>query len=162
MKEANPANQNDAARKIIIERIFDVPRELVWEAWTNPEEIVQWWGPNGFTNTLHEMDVRPGGQWRHTMHGPDGTDYPNHTKYLEVVKPERLVYSLSGEDKSPCKFHVTVTFDVVGESDEQTKVTLCMLFKTPEIRDEIANSGAIEGGNQTLGRLAEFLARKEA
>lgn len=163
MKKSNPAIVSaESDRCIVIERVFDATRELVWEAWTTPEEIVQWWGPDGFTNTLHEMDVRVGGQWRHIMHGPDGTDYPNHVEYLEVAPPERLVYSHAGEDKHPCKFHVTVTFEAVGNAGEQTKVTLRQLYETVALRDEYAKCGVIEGGRQTLGRLAGFLAGKGA
>ena len=79
-----------AAREIVAARVFDAPRELVFDAWTDPEHVAQWWGPNGFTNTIHEMDVRPGGVWRFVMHGPDGVDYNNKIVYIEVVKPERL------------------------------------------------------------------------
>ena len=81
---------NAADREIVITRVFDAPRELVWEAWTNPEHVVQWWGPRGFTTTIHEMDVRPGGVWHQTMHGPDGADYPNKSIFVEVVKPKGL------------------------------------------------------------------------
>jgi uncharacterized protein YndB with AHSA1/START domain len=80
-------------REITITRVFDAPRELVFEAWTDPEQVVRWFGPNGFTTTVHEMDARPGGIWRFTMHGPDGADYPNRVEFIEVVKPERLVYN---------------------------------------------------------------------
>src|SRR5271155_740770 len=74
-------------REIVLTRTFDAPRELVWKAWTEPQHIVHWWGANGFTDTMEAMDVRPGGAWKHMMHGPDGADYPNHCVYLEVVKP---------------------------------------------------------------------------
>src|SRR3954471_663109 len=89
-----PATANlSSDREIVISRLFDAPRELVWAAWTDPQQVVQWWGPKGFTTTIHEMDVRPGGVMRHTMHGPDGTDYANKSVFKEVVKPERIVYS---------------------------------------------------------------------
>src|SRR3972149_4696907 len=102
---AGPSEQ-----ELILTRIFDAPRELVFEAWTDPKHVAQWWGPNGFTNTIHEMNVRPGGVWRFVMHGPDGVDYPNKIVYDEIVKPERLVYShVSGP-----KFQTTVTFDEQG------------------------------------------------
>lgn len=72
--------------------------------WTDPKHIA-WWGPNGFTNTIHEMNVKPGGVWRFIMHGPDGTDYPNKILFIEVVKPERLVYTHgSDEDNDPNQF----------------------------------------------------------
>ena len=80
---------NTADREIVSARVFDAPRELVWKAWVDPKHVAQWWGPKGFTNTIHEMDVRPGGVWRFAMHGPDGTDYKNEIVFIEVVRPER-------------------------------------------------------------------------
>src|SRR2546430_11151240 len=78
-------------REILLTRVFDAPRELVFKVWTDPEHVGRWWGPRGFTNTIHEMDVRPGGVWRFTMHGPDGVDYLNRIVFIEVARPERLV-----------------------------------------------------------------------
>ncbi len=147
--------EDASSREIVISRVFDAPRERVWKAWTDPQQIVKWWGPDGFTNTLYEMDVRPGGIWRHMMHGPDGTDYPNRVVYKEVAEPERLAYSHGGDTDHPCQFHVTVTFEEEGGG--KTRVTLRMLFETPALRDETAKAGAIEGGEQTLGRLAKHL-----
>ena len=97
-----PAKKSSAAgaspdREIIMTRAFAAPRELVWKAWTNPKHIKAWWGPNGFTTTNLEVDVRPGGVWRFIMHGPDGTDYPNKIVYAEIVMPERLVYDHGGD-----------------------------------------------------------------
>jgi uncharacterized protein YndB with AHSA1/START domain len=146
-------------REIIISRIFDAPRELVWEAFTDPVQIVQWWGPDGFTNTLHEMDVRPGGIWRHTMHGPDGVDYPNLARYIEVVRPARLVYELR-EDVPGAQEHFTATV-TLEERDGGTEVTLHMLFPDAASRAKVVGY-AVEGGKQTLGRLAEHLAQKVA
>lgn len=139
-------------REIIGTRVFDAPRELVWKAWTDPQHIAQWWGPNGFTTTISKMDVQPGGIWRFVMHGPDGTDYPNLIRYIEVVKPERLVY----EHGPVPKFHVTVTFE---ERDGKTTLNVRMLFESAAERDKVVDEyGAVEGLQQTLGRLAEHLA----
>jgi uncharacterized protein YndB with AHSA1/START domain len=146
-------------REIVITRVYDAPRETVWDAWTDPQQVVQWWGPNGFTTTIHEMDVRPGGFWRLTMHGPDGTDYPNKSMFLEVVKPERIVYSHGGGRKGDpgAQFEATWTFEA---QEGKTKLTLRMVFATAAARELIVKTyNAIEGGNQTLGRLAETLAR---
>ena len=144
-------------REIVITRDFDAPRELVFEAWTDPEQVVQWWGPRGFTTTIHEMDVRPGGVWRFVMHGPDGTDYDNKVLFIEVVKPERLVYNHGAGDESDFPpFRVTVTFD---EEIDKTRLTLRLIFGSPADRDNAVESGALEGGNQTLERLAEHLAK---
>ena len=151
--------ENFADREIVITRVFDAPRELIWNAWTDPKQIAQWWGPRGFTTTIHEMDVKPGGVWRHTMHGPDGTDYPNQNVFIEVVKPERIVYSLAGGKQGDrgTQAEVTWTFEAQGQT---TKLTLRMLFPSVEARDHVVKTyGAIEGGNQTLDRLGEHLAK---
>ena len=78
-------------RELLITRLFDAPVDLVWEAWTNPEHIANWWGPDGFTNTIYQMDLRPGGEWNLTMHGPDGTDYKNKSIFKEVIPRKKLV-----------------------------------------------------------------------
>ena len=85
-------NAADSSREIITTRHVDAPRDLVFRAFTEPEHVIHWWGPFGFRNTIHEMAVKPGGVWRFTMLGPDGTDYPNEIRYRDVVIPERLTY----------------------------------------------------------------------
>ncbi|MFA6239947.1 MAG: SRPBCC domain-containing protein [Candidatus Hydrogenedentales bacterium] len=151
-----------ADREIVLSRVFDAPRELVFDAWTDPQKVTQWWGPNGFTTTIHQMDVRPGGAWKLTMHGPDGTDYPNRSVYLEVVPPERIVYKHGGARKGGpgANFTMTATFE---EQGSKTKLTMRMLFASSAARDLIVQEyGAIEGGKQTLARLAGFLASDNA
>jgi len=145
-----------AGREIATTRVFDAPRELVFDAWTNPKHIAQWWGPNGFTTTIHAMDVRPGGEWTFIMHGPDGTDYKNHIVYREVVRPERLVYDhISGP-----LFRATVIFEAIGE---KTRLSMQMLFETAELRNQVAEKfGAVEGLNQTLNHLEEHVAKMAA
>jgi uncharacterized protein YndB with AHSA1/START domain len=145
------------ARTIVTTRMFDAPRELVFEAWTDPKHLVQWWGPNGFTTTIRAIDVRPGGVWRFVMHGPDGVDYENRIVYEEIVKPERLVYSHGGGgDVEPVQFQVTVTFE---DHDGKTKLTMKALFPSAAERDRVAEKyGAVDGAKQTLERLAEHLA----
>lgn len=150
---------NTADREIITTRLLDAPRGLVFRMFTEPEHVVKWWGPNGFTNTNHEMDVKPGGVWRFIMHGPDGTDYGNKIVYSEVVRPERLVY-IHGEDSGPGPgnpgnyFNVTITFEAQGE---QTLVTMRAVLATVEEFERV-KPFAVEGGKQTLGRLAAYLA----
>ena len=158
MTTTNRSTGETAEREIVISRVFNAPRELVFDAWTDTKNIGQWWGPNGFTNTIHEMDVRPGGVWRFVMHGPDGVDYKNKIVYLEIVKPERLVYTHgSGEAGDPGQFHVTVTF---AEQGGKTELTMRSLFESAAERDKVVEEyGAIEGGNQHLDRLAEYLAK---
>ena len=142
-------------REIVLTRLFDAPRERVFEAWTDREQVAKWWGPNGFTTTIREMDVRPGGVWRFVMHGPDGVDYDNRTTYREVIPPERLVYKYEDEAEAP-GFEATVTFE---DRNGKTLVTMRSLFPSAEARDYVVREiGAIEGGNQTLARLGEFLA----
>jgi uncharacterized protein YndB with AHSA1/START domain len=147
-------------REIVITRVLKAPRELVFSAFTDPKHIGQWWGPTGFTTTIHAMDVQPGGAWRYTMHGPDGVDYPNKTVYIEIVAPRRLVYE-HGSDvpnlkDDPHHFHVTITFQ---EQDQQTLVTMRSRFASAEQCAGAKQFGAIEGGNQTLSRLDDYLAR---
>jgi uncharacterized protein YndB with AHSA1/START domain len=144
--------------EIVIERTVNAPRDLVWRAWTEPEQIVKWWGPNGFTTTIHEMSVRVDGVWRFIMHGPDGKDYPNKVIYREIVKPERLVYDHSDDDNGRDIFKSTVTFVAQGS---KTKVTLRARFPSKAARDTAAKY-AIDGGNQTLARLDQHLARMSA
>ena len=149
---------NIADREIVLTRLVDAPRELVFEVWTKPEHVAQWWGPNGFSTTISEMDVRPGGKWRHVMHGPDGRDYVNNIVFLEVVRPERIVYKHEPEKGAePVNHETTVTFvDRAGK----TEVTLRMLFASSAAREHIIKTyGAVEGGKQTLGRLDAYLAQ---
>ncbi len=144
---------NPADREITATRMFDAPRELVFKMWTDPDLVARWWGPNGFTSTIYEMDVRPGGVWRFVMRGPDGVDYQNKFVYEEIVKPERIVYShVSGP-----LFHATVTF--VDEGGK-TRVTVRMLFESAKERENVVKKyGAIEGLNQNLDRLVGQLAK---
>jgi uncharacterized protein YndB with AHSA1/START domain len=147
-----------ADREIVITRTLDAPRERVWEAWTNPQHVANWWGPNGFTTTIEEMDVRPGGVWKHVMHGLDGTDYPNSCVFKEVVTPERIVFTNDGgsEDGAGTSFVSTWTFEALGN---RTRVTIRMVFPSAADRDRVVREfNAIEGGQQTLGRLDTYLA----
>lgn len=145
-------------REIAATRILDAPRELVWKVWTDPEHIAKWWGPNGFTTTTTSMELKPGGVWRYVMHGPDGRDYQNKVTYLEVVEPERLVYTLGGgEDVEPVSHHVTVTFRELGG---RTRVDMLMVFASAEARTHVIETyGAFEGLKQHLGRLEVYLAK---
>jgi uncharacterized protein YndB with AHSA1/START domain len=147
---------NTADREIAITRVFDVPRELVWNVWTKPEHIAKWWGPKGFTNTIHKMEVKPGGVWEFMMHGPNGVDYPNKVTYLEVKRPERLVYD-HGEKGELTYFRVTVTFeDLAG----RTKLTMQMLFETAQQRNQVVEKyGAVKGLKQNMDKLGEYLTK---
>jgi uncharacterized protein YndB with AHSA1/START domain len=142
-------------REIRVKRVFDAPRELVWKAWTEPEGISQWWGPKGFRTTTEVMDVRPGGEWRHVMHGPDGRDYPNLIVYEEVIAPERLLYRHPAFGGETADFRAIITFEAQGA---RTEVTLRMIFaNAADLRHVDKKYGAIDGASQTLQRLDEHL-----
>lgn len=150
---ARPAHTAD--REIVTTRVVNAPRELVFKVWTEAEHVAKWWGPKDFTNTIHSMDVRPGGIWRLTMHGPDGTDYPNEIFFIDVVKPERLVYS-HGEPGAEDSFHVTIDF---LEQEGKTRINMQMVFRTAAQRNLVVEKfGAIEGNIQMIDRLEAHLA----
>ena len=140
--------------EIRISRVYDAPVQTVWEAWTDPEQVAEGWGPRGFTLTTHTRDLRPGGHWHYTMHGPDGPDYANKTKYLEVEKHARLVYDHGGNDERAPLFCVTVLFsDVKGK----TRMELTMALPTPEAAENTRQFVKKAGGDATWDRLAEYL-----
>ena len=150
--------QSTADREIVISRVVDAARELVWQAWTDPKHVVRWWGPRGFSTTIKKMDFRVGGVWEHVMRGPDGVNYPNKSTFKEIVPLERIVYSHGGgrEHGPGATFNATWTFETVEGG--KTKLTGRMVFPTADARDFVAREfGAIEGGRQTLERLSEHL-----
>ena len=158
MSAKSAPEENSANREIVISRTFAAPRTLVWQAMTDPQHVVHWWGPQGFTTTIETMDVRPGGIRKQTMRGPDGATYPNKSVFKEVVPPERIVYSHAGgrKDGPGASFISIWTFEVIEV--RKTKVTIRMVFTSPEARDFVVKEfDAIEGGKQTLARLAEHL-----
>lgn len=135
--------------EIISLREFDFPRERVFEAWTNPDQLACWWGPNGFTNTFHEFDLKPGGTWRFVMHGPDGVDYPNHNVFEEILPLERIILRhLSGHE-----FQLTATFEELGD---RTRVIFHQLFMNTAEFEE-AKQYCVEGNEQNLDRLNALL-----
>jgi uncharacterized protein YndB with AHSA1/START domain len=149
-------NSSSADREIVITRVLNAPRKLVFKAWTDPEHLINWWGPNGFTNTFHEIDIKPGSIWSFTMHGPDGTNYPNLIVYTEIIKNERIAYEhSSGEEDDPGKFSAVITFE---EQGNKTKLTMLSVFPSAAVRDMVVKEyGAIEGGNQTIDHLEQEL-----
>ncbi|HEY3987797.1 MAG TPA: SRPBCC family protein [Acidobacteriaceae bacterium] len=144
-------------REMAITRIFDAPRETVFDAWIDSQAIGQWWGPRGFSTTTHSMEMRTGGVWQYTMHGPDGTNYPNEIRYESVEIPERIIYTTSGgrEDDDIHTHRVIVEFRDKGG---KTEVSLRMIFPSAAERDEIVKVyGALKGLNETMDRLGEYL-----
>jgi uncharacterized protein YndB with AHSA1/START domain len=159
MDAKNADTQWAAEREIVLSRVFDAPRDLVFDAWTDPEALAEWFGPKGFVTTTHEIDVRVGGRWRFEMRGPDGTCFPNRMEYLEIKRPERLVIDHGSDvDNDPHRFRVTITFD--AQSDGKTVVTLRQLHPSKAQRDATIGFGAVELGYQTLDKLAAKLGLK--
>ncbi len=150
-------NRKSQPNEIRITRVYDAPVELVWDAWTDPEQVAQWWGPRGFTLTTHSKSLRPGGIWHYTMHGPDGTDYINKTLYLEVEERKKLVYDHGGNDERAPLFRVTVHFISTGN---QTTIDMTFALATAEAAVEIRKHIKAAGGNATWDRLAEHLAER--
>ena len=148
-----------ANKELSISRLLNAPRELVWAAWTRPEHITHWWGPVGFSTTTHEMNLKPGGVWRFMMHGPDGRDYPNKIIFIEVIKPELLVYKHSGEEHTEdINFNVTVMFEKQGN---KTLLSMRSVFESAEELERVVREfGAKEGMTQTVSRLEEYLELK--
>jgi uncharacterized protein YndB with AHSA1/START domain len=142
-----------AKNELVITRVFDAPRKLVFEVWTDPAHVAQWWGPHGFKTTVREMDVRAGGRWHYVMRGPDGIDYAFDGVFLEVIAPERLVFegSIHGDASQ-----VVWTEVIFAEEGDKTKITVHQVFSF----ESAATQGAPIGWNQQLDRLVAYLARR--
>ncbi len=145
--------------EIYICRTYDAPVEVVWDAWADTDKIAQWWGPRGFTLTSHSKQLRPGGIWVYTMHGPDGTDYPNTTLYHEVEPLKKLVYDHGASEGSGPLFRMTVLF---SEQAGITTVEMTMALATVEQAEATRKFIKEAGGNATWDRLSEFLAKERA
>jgi uncharacterized protein YndB with AHSA1/START domain len=144
--------------EIHLSRVYDAPVKMVWDAWTDPKKVGNWYGPRGFTITTHSMDTRTGGSWSYTMNGPDGTTYENKIKYLEVEKYARMVYDHGGHDDQEPLFRVTVMF---SETAGKTKMEMTMALPTAEAAVETKKRIKKHGGDSTWDRLAEYLSPKD-
>lgn len=142
------------SNELHLTRVYDAPVEAVWDAWTDPKQVAPWWGPRGFTITTHSKELKVGGHWRYTMHGPDGVDYANVTKYLEVEEHRKLVYDHGGNDERKPLFRVTVLF---SEEKGKTKMDMTMTLPTPEAAEETRKFIKKAGGDATWDRLAEYI-----
>ena len=139
-----PASTRD--RELVTSRVINAPRERVFRAFADPAHLARWWGPTGFTNTFREFDLRPGGAWRFTMHGPDGANYPNESVFVEVTPPERVVFRhVSGP-----QFEMTITFSAHGAD---TLVGWRQVFNSADECRRIARF-AVAANEQNLDRLA--------
>lgn len=146
-------------RQIVLSRLYPAPPEVVFGMWTRREDLARWWGPDGFTISVDEIDVRPGGRWTFVMHGPDGTAYPNAIVYEEVAPPERLVY-VHGREGDPDRFRSVVTLEEMAGT---TVLSMRLVFASAGARDRVvAKRQAVDGGNQTLARLAALLPAKSS
>jgi uncharacterized protein YndB with AHSA1/START domain len=159
MRKERKMAEKDKSNEIRITRIYEAPIQAVWDAWTDPGQVAQWWGPRRFTLTTHNKDLRPGGSWSYTMHGPDGVDYPNNAYYLEVEKYSKLVYDHGGNDDRPPLFRVTVLF---AEIKGKTKMEMSMTLPTPEAAEETGKFIKKAGGDSTWDRLAEYLEKESS
>ena len=150
-----PARSATADREIVISRVIDAPRELVFEAFTEVRHLSRWWGPEGFTTTTRAFEFRVGAEWDFVMHGPDGTDYQEWISWTEIVPPERIAMLHGEYCGDPNAFAAVVTFEPDGAG---TRIEMRTLFPTRELRDEaVERYHAIEGGEQTLGSLAAYV-----
>ena len=145
--------------EIYINRIYDAPVKIVWDAWTDPKQAAKWWGPRGFTITTHSKDLKVGGHWKYTMHGPDGTNYENNTLYHEVEPYSRLVYDHGGNEERPPLFRVTVQFT---EIKGKTKMEMTMTLPTAEAAVETKKFIKKASGDSTWDRLAEYLEKEKS
>jgi uncharacterized protein YndB with AHSA1/START domain len=141
---------------IITSRIIAAPRQLLWQALTTPEHLQHFWGPDGFTNTFKTYDLRVGGEARFTMHGPDGTNWPNRFIFRTIDPPRLLAYDHDNGGEGPVdhKFLGEVELTDVGG---QTRVELRMTESTMEARDAVAQF-AVAGSQQNLDRFATYVA----
>jgi uncharacterized protein YndB with AHSA1/START domain len=141
-------------REIQMTRIFDAPRELVFEACTNPEHVPHWFGPRGWSLPVCEIDLRPGGAWRYVLRGPNGEEMGMSGVYQEITAPQRVVSTESFDDY-PGESINTLT---LTEEEGKTRYTVTVLYASKETRDAVLASGMSEGASETLERLAEHLA----
>lgn len=147
------------ANEINIIRLYDAPLKAVWDAWTDSKQVEKWWGPRGFTLTTHSKDLKVGGHWHYTMHGPDGADYVNKTKYFEFEPYKKMVYDHGGNDERKPLFRVTVLF---SEMNGKTKLDMTMAL--PNAEEAMKTRGFIKkaGGESTWDRLAEYLEKESS
>jgi len=165
MSKQNGSTDAQSDREIVITRVFNAPRELVFKVWTQPKHIEQWWGPKGFTTRVDEMDLRPGGTSRYVMCGPDGTEYPVKGVFREVVPPERIVSSdefdegfeqVMNADLPSGIIVVTTIFEDLGD---KTRLILRIMHPTAEDRRKHEEMGVVAGWNSSFDCLEEYLAK---
>jgi len=157
---------NEPAR-MVLSRVFEAPRELVWKAWTDPQYAMRWWGPKDFTTPFYEMDFRVGGKFLFCMRAPDGKEFWTGGEYHEIVLYEKIVLSLyptdpQGNKVDPAQYgieheaidgaHDVILFEDLG--NDRTKLTLL----GNETMENAKESGQVEGWNQILAKFADVVA----
>jgi uncharacterized protein YndB with AHSA1/START domain len=148
--DKGPASETE----LVMTRVFDAPRELVFKAWTEPDRVAAWWGPKGCTTVSYDMDIRPGGTYRFCMRSPDGTDYWKQGVYREVVAPERLVFTfawVNADGSLGLEMLVTVTFAAEGNKTR-------MMFRQGPFETVTKRDDHRRGWTSTFERFAEYLA----
>ena len=160
-------NTVNETEPMVITRVFDAPRELVWKAWTDPKYVMQWWGPKGFTSPVCKMDLCVGGKFLFCMKSPDGQEFWNGGEYHEIVLHEKIVYSMyfsdpQGNKVDPSHYGIeheaidgaqdVITFEDLGNS--QTRLTLI----GNELMENAKNTGELEGWNQIFDKFAAVVA----
>ena|SRR5665213_1610278 len=173
MPLVNNANADIRDRELVITRVFDAPRKMVYKVWTDPKHVANWWGPKCFTIPVCEIDLRLGGAYIYVMHSPEGMEFPVKGKFIEIVVNERLVYSddmfeqqdmwkmmlgktLTQVDFSTLQSIITVTFEDYGD---KTRLTLITRFASNEVRDALINMQMAEGWTESLEKFAEELTK---
>ncbi len=142
--------ENTENRSLRTTATLKASAELMWKVWTDPEHVIHWWGPDGFSSTIHQMDLTEGGEWRLTLHGPDGTNYPNRSIFKEIIPLKKIVF----EHFNP-HFVTTVIFE---EKKNEIQIDWTMLFDTTEMHDIVVKvHKADEGQQQNIERLKKYL-----
>jgi len=154
MVPGSSAATKPSERELVITRVFDAPRSLVFKAWTEPEHLMRWWGPKGFTMRVYKLDLHPDGAWRFCMRSPNGTDEWQQGVYREIVEPERLVFSYAFEDATGKPGHETLVTVTLADHGGQTKLTVHhAVFETIAVRDD-----HVRGWSEALDHLAAYVA----
>jgi uncharacterized protein YndB with AHSA1/START domain len=173
MAQLNNTDVDTRESELVLTRIFDAPRELVYKVWTDPKHVSKWWGPKFFTNPVCQIDLRPGGAYLYVMRSPEGMEFPVRGKFIEIVANERLVYSddmfeqqdlwkmmlgksVSNVDFSTLQLIITVTFEDYGN---KTKLTLITRFVSNEVRDAMLKMQMAEGWTESLEKFAGELTK---
>ena len=153
MPASNTANKHRAApaeQTLVIKRTFDAPRDLLWKVWSDPVQAKNWWGPNGFTAPVVELDVRPGGKWRAMMRSPDRKELWQHGVYREIVPPEKISFTFVWDENPQDETLITITFAARGNKTE-------MVFRQGAFKSIEDREGHEGGWNESFDRFAAYL-----